>query len=166
MVSIAAISTSCCPENVSETVERSAVLATPVGDRIVWLRTFAVLAILSILSAHALAQEAVPSDKPVTAKAKRVKPHKAAARAAEATKPQAPEPWRAVDPSRVARPATEAGTAPVGATGVEAHRRPVDPIEFGGKWSGNNDTAEKTRVQNYNGDAFGTGGEVGLKLHF
>jgi len=41
-----------------------------------------------------------------------------------------------------------------------------DPLSFGMKWSGSNDTAEKTRVQNYNAGADGTGAEVGLKLHF
>ena len=42
----------------------------------------------------------------------------------------------------------------------------TDPVSFGMKWNGNNDTAEKTRVQNYGGDAAGTGAAVGLKLHF
>ena len=41
-----------------------------------------------------------------------------------------------------------------------------DPLSFGFKWQGTNDTAEKTRVQNYNGTATGTGAAVGLKLHF
>ena len=41
-----------------------------------------------------------------------------------------------------------------------------DPVSFGMKWNGSNDTAEKTRVQNYNGDATGAGAAVGLKLHF
>lgn len=40
------------------------------------------------------------------------------------------------------------------------------PISFGMKWNGANDSAEKTRVQNYDGNAEGTGAEVGLKLHF
>ena len=44
--------------------------------------------------------------------------------------------------------------------------KPNDPIELGGKWNGANDTAAKTRAENYNGDAVGTGGEVGFKLHF
>ncbi len=43
---------------------------------------------------------------------------------------------------------------------------PANPISFGLKWNGANDTAERTRVQNYNGEAAGTGAAVGLKLHF
>ena len=41
-----------------------------------------------------------------------------------------------------------------------------DPLSLGMKWNGSNDTAAQTRVQNYNGNAVGTGAEVGLKLHF
>lgn len=43
---------------------------------------------------------------------------------------------------------------------------PADPLSFGMKWNGANDDARGTRVQNYNGDAQGTGAEVGMKLHF
>ena len=42
----------------------------------------------------------------------------------------------------------------------------VNPLSLGMKWSGSNDNAEQTRVQNYGGAAAGTGAEVGLKLHF
>jgi hypothetical protein len=48
-----------------------------------------------------------------------------------------------------------------------AHRSAVgDPVSFGMKWNGSNDSASQTRVQNYDGNAPGTGAEVGLKLHF
>ena len=43
---------------------------------------------------------------------------------------------------------------------------PVSPLSLGMKWNGSNDNAGQTRVQNYNGNAQGTGAEVGLKLHF
>ena len=91
---------------------------------------------------------------------------KAQARTADgkADAPKA-EPWMAVDPSR----ATHAsGDAPLPAEpkSVVSHYGTNEPLEVGGKWSGSNDTAEKTRVENYNAGAAGSGGEVGLKMHF
>ncbi len=44
--------------------------------------------------------------------------------------------------------------------------RADDPISLGMKWNGNNDSAAETRSINRNGDAVGTGAEVGMKLHF
>lgn len=46
------------------------------------------------------------------------------------------------------------------------HDAPADPLSLGMKWNGSNDDARATRVQNYDGNAVGTGAEVGLKLHF
>ena len=81
------------------------------------------------------------------------------------TAAKAPDPWMAVDPGRAAH---AAGDAPLPAEpkSVVSHYGTNEPLEIGGKWSGSNDTAEKTRVDNYNANAAGTGGEVGLKLHF
>ena len=76
-----------------------------------------------------------------------------------------PELWRLADPDRAAPAAGQTDPQP-SRQAVVSHAKPVDPIELGGKWNGANDDASKTRVQNYNGDATGTGGEVGLKLHF
>ena len=44
--------------------------------------------------------------------------------------------------------------------------RPADPLSFGMKWNGSNDNAAQTRIENLNGNATGTGAEVGMKLHF
>ena len=41
-----------------------------------------------------------------------------------------------------------------------------NPLSLGMKWNGSNDNASQTRVQNYGGEASGTGAAVGLKLHF
>ncbi len=43
---------------------------------------------------------------------------------------------------------------------------PTDPVSFGMKWNGSNDNAAQTRIENLNGNATGTGAEVGMKLHF
>ena len=43
---------------------------------------------------------------------------------------------------------------------------PDDPMSFGMKWNGSNDSAGQTRIENLNGGAVGTGAEVGMKLHF
>ena len=58
-------------------------------------------------------------------------------------------------------------------TGMPAHDIPGiqhatedNPLSLGMKWNGSNDNASQTRVQNYGGDAAGTGAAVGLKLHF
>ena len=76
----------------------------------------------------------------------------------------------------VAKPTRESAAPPaVGSEAPRAHADPVadrgpktaDPaLSLGMKWNGSNDSAEQTRSQNYNGDAHGTGAEVGLKLHF
>ena len=55
-------------------------------------------------------------------------------------------------------PAADAAPASSGA--------PADPLDLGMKWNGNNDNAAQTRSQNLDGNAFGTGAEVGMKLHF
>ncbi len=41
-----------------------------------------------------------------------------------------------------------------------------DPVSFGMKWNGSNDTARETRIQNFDGTNSGTGAELGMKLHF
>ncbi len=41
-----------------------------------------------------------------------------------------------------------------------------DPLSLGMKWTGSNDNAEQTRIQNYGGAAAGTGASVGLNYHF
>ncbi|MCX8255249.1 exported protein of unknown function [Beijerinckiaceae bacterium RH AL1] len=43
---------------------------------------------------------------------------------------------------------------------------PADAVDLGMKWNGNNDTAAQTRFQNGPNNAFGSGAEVGMKLHF
>lgn len=43
---------------------------------------------------------------------------------------------------------------------------PTNPVSFGMKWNGSNDNASQTRIENLNGQATGTGAEVGMKLHF
>ena len=93
------------------------------------------------------------------------KPTMAKRNAPAKTADKAPEPWRVVDPGRAAQPAS-GGPLPTEPKSVVSHYGTNEPLEIGGKWSGSNDTAEKTRVENYNGAAAGTGGEVGLKLHF
>ena len=105
----------------------------------------------------ALAQSAVqgplgaPSVAAKSAKPKHRKPIKIAH---HANPPTASPAYGAVPP-----PPTEA--LPV------AHSAsPTDPVDFGMKWNGSSDSARETRVQNYNGDAEGTGAQVGMKLHF
>ena len=66
------------------------------------------------------------------------------------------------------------GAADGNAQPAEAHARgrqgvaspAADPLSFGMQWNGSNDSARATRVQNYDGDAAGTGASVGMKLHF
>ncbi len=111
----------------------------------------------------AQAQNAAQPSLASPAKPTRTKAH---ARTAAKPAPKGPDPWQVVDPARAAQPVNGAGPTQAAPSSVESHRKPVDPIEFGGKWNAANDDAEKTRVQNYNGDAVGTGGEVGFKLHF
>ena len=100
-----------------------------------------------------------------SAAASRTKPqaNKAADGAPDASK--ALPAWMTVDPGRVAH-APSASSLPNEPKSVVSHVPSNDPLEFGGKWNGSNDTAEKTRADNYNGNAAGTGGEVGLKMHF
>ena len=43
---------------------------------------------------------------------------------------------------------------------------PSDPLSFGMKWNGSNESAGQTRIDNLNGGAVGTGAAVGMKLHF
>ncbi len=65
--------------------------------------------------------------------------------------------------------ASSAYEAPVGTAQPiihAGHDAPADPLSLGMKWNGSNDNARDTRVQNYDGNAAGTGAEVGLKLHF
>ena len=75
-----------------------------------------------------------------------------------------PAPWMSVDPDRAARP--DGAPPPTGHRSVVSHATPNDPVEIGGKWNGSNASSAQTRSENYNGDAAGTGGSVGLKLHF
>ncbi len=130
------------------------------------LRVAVSTVLLLAFAAPVAAQDELPAGPSVSAKAKRSKLHKAVDKPAKPAAAQAPEPWRVVDPDRAAKSAGDPDAAAPKASNVERRMKPVDQIEIGGKWSGNNDTAEKTRVQNYNGDAVGTGGEVGFKLHF
>ncbi len=76
-----------------------------------------------------------------------------------AAKPHAPAPSAARDPNAPAR-APAMPTAAAGAAAAD------DPLSFGMKWNGSNDNGVQTRTQNYNGNAAGTGAEVGMKLHF
>ena len=67
------------------------------------------------------------------------------------------------------RPAARDQNAPAAtptAAATTAASRADDPLSFGMKWNGSNDNGVQTRTQNYNGNAEGTGAEVGLKLHF
>ena len=61
-------------------------------------------------------------------------------------------------PSPTATPTAEVGAAKSTA--------PTDPVSFGMKWNGSNDSVGQTRIENLNGNAVGTGAEVGMKLHF
>ena len=126
------------------------------------LRFVALMMFFSAGSICAQAQSTSSPNSTTSAKPTRTKAHATADKVA----PKGLEPWQAVDPARAAQPVTGAGATSTSQSSIAAHRRPVDPIEFGGKWNASNDDAEKTRVQNYNGDAVGTGGEVGFKLHF
>lgn len=65
-----------------------------------------------------------------------------------------------------ARLPLETPAVPVAQTSVAKSNTPVDPISFGMKWNGSNDSASQTRLENLNGNATGTGAEVGMKLHF
>ncbi len=65
-----------------------------------------------------------------------------------------------------ARLPSEVPAVPAAETGVAKPNAPVDPISFGMKWNGSNDSAGQTRIENLNGNATGTGAEVGMKLHF
>ena len=96
-----------------------------------------------------------PLGEPGTTAPIKVKPKPAKRARKHAATPAADLPRDAADASRAPVPTSSHGAAPA-----------ADPISLGFKWQGTNDTAEKTRVQNYNGDAAGTGAAVGLKLHF
>jgi hypothetical protein len=94
------------------------------------------------------------ANEPVPAKAHAPKGHKAAAKTthhkeAKASRPL-PDPPEPAVPVAAKRPSGE----------------PTDPLSLGMKWNGSNDNAEKTRIQNYGGDAAGTGAAVGLNYHF
>ncbi len=52
------------------------------------------------------------------------------------------------------------------ATDTTKATAPTDPVSFGMKWNGSNDSAGQTRIENLNGGATGTSAEVGMKLHF
>jgi hypothetical protein len=129
---------------------------------------------ISVTGWRACAQDAAPvvksgsaeqSDAGLGRPARSGSHHKVASRDTKEKPPAAPPPWQAVDPDRVQQPAGSAA-APQGHTSVERHIGSDDLITLGGKWNGANDTAEKTRVENYNADALGSGGEMGFKLHF
>lgn len=119
------------------------------------MRSRLLLLFLCFFAAPAAAQSALdgplaPPDAPAPApahhaKAKAKRVHHAAAKPAQ---PSADIP---APSARAARPAKAA---------------PDDPVSLGMKWNGSNDTAAQTRYENLNGNAPGTGAEVGLKLHF
>lgn len=72
---------------------------------------------------------------------------------------------------QVALPASEgwstrAPAKPSAETIAAKPTAPADPLSFGMKWNGSNDNAAQTRIENLNGNATGTGAEVGMKLHF
>ena len=98
-------------------------------------------------------------------KVKQPKPAKAA-RNAKGVKPHTRKAATAEAPVADAAGAEHAREVPVSNADRRAAPTSGDPIDFGMKWNGANDSAEKTRVQNYGGNAEGTGAEVGLKLHF
>ena len=62
--------------------------------------------------------------------------------------------------------ATDAAHAVPADAPAPSHEAPADPLSLGMKWNGNNDSAAQTRSQNLDGNAAGTGAEVGMKLHF
>ena len=65
--------------------------------------------------------------------------------------------------------AAEADAAVPRPTSAEAPARaapPVDPVDLGMKWNGTSDGSAQTRFQNGLDGAFGSGAEVGMKLHF
>ena len=64
-------------------------------------------------------------------------------------------------PDAAARPVPTNADAPPPSPGA-----PADPVSLGMKWNGSNDTAAQTRYQNGPENAFGSGAEVGMKLHF
>ncbi len=65
-----------------------------------------------------------------------------------------------------ARLPAEAPAVPTADMGAVKRSAPVDPISFGMKWNGSNESAGQSRIDNLNGSATGTGAEVGMKLHF
>ncbi len=103
-----------------------------------------------------------PLDTPTTTASTPTKPSKHAAvhRAKAANTAR-----RAAIPASARLP-LEKPAGPATQTNVAKSNAPVDPISFGLKWNGSNDSAGQTRIENLNGNATGTGAEVGMKLHF
>ena len=61
---------------------------------------------------------------------------------------------------------TRAPTKPTAEAIASKPSTAADPLSFGMKWNGSNENAAQTRIDNLNGNAAGTGAEVGMKLHF
>ena len=134
-------------------VGRDAFAQTPEGQAVPWDRAAS--------SARAAPKKVRPLN--VTAAA--------AARAKTVAKAPPLAPWAAVDPDRVApSPLADQEPSPPqeakSATESAADRLRNAKSDLAMKWRGNNDTQTQTRVQNLDGNAQGTGAEVGLKLHF
>ena len=87
------------------------------------------------------------------------------ATAAKTPRPKIKHPKTATHAKIPPTDAAKAGT-PERDTPVARRTTEDDPLSLGMKWNGSNDNASQTRVQNYGGDAAGTGAAVGLKLHF
>lgn len=92
-------------------------------------------------------------------KARTAKPH-GSHPANGTSKPRPPKPG-------MEEPSFDLGDLPAAGTAETRKAAASDnPLSLGMKWNGTNDTTTQTRVQNYGGEATGTGAEVGLKLHF
>lgn len=117
------------------------------------------LCVAGAAHAQGLAGPLAPSDSPPTAAAVGAAPVKRSARRAKAAAPK-----RTAVPASARLPAEPRVPVPepvaAGASGG------TNPVSFGMKWNGSNDNAAQTRIENLNGQATGTGAEVGMKLHF
>ena len=82
-------------------------------------------------------------------------------KAAKTAHPKVSHPKTASHAKIPATDAAKAGT-PERDTPVARRTTEEDPLSLGMKWNGSNDNASQTRVQNYGGEAAGTGAAVGL----
>ena len=129
------------------------------------LRRMTLVAVATLTASAALAEElSDPPSAPAAAIVPAVpaKParHSAAHRAKVATAAR-----RTAVPASARLPA-ETPAVPAADLAVAKPIPQADPVAFGMKWNGSNDSAGQTRIENLNGNAAGTGAEVGMKLHF